>query len=148
MSSLTTDDRLEIQELTARHFYALDGLHRLLKGDPAIHWADTFTVDGTFALQNHLDEVLFSATGRTALIDAQRGFPDVDSTRHWIGDLLIEDHPEGARSGSYIIAMNISVNPAATIRTGIYDDLLVKVDGSWKFKSKILILDEMSPSAE
>jgi hypothetical protein len=44
--------------------------------------------------------------------------------------------------------MNIGVNPAATIRTGIYDDLLVKIDGSWKFKSKILILDEMSPSAE
>lgn len=148
MASLTTNDRLEIQELTARHFYAIDGLHRLLKGDPAIHWADTFTEDGTFQIHTHLEEVLFSVTGRQSLIEAQRGFPDIQSTRHWIGDLLIEEHPEGARSGSYIIAMNISVNPAATIRTGVYDDLLVNVDGSWKFKSKILILDEMSPSAE
>jgi hypothetical protein len=148
MASLTTNDRLEIQELTARHFYAIDGLHRLLKGDPAVHWADTFTEDGTFEIHTHLDEVLFSVTGRQSLIEAQRGFPDIDSTRHWIGDLLIEEHPEGARSGSYIIAMNISVNPAATIRTGVYDDLLVKVEGSWKFKSKILILDAMSPSAE
>jgi hypothetical protein len=148
MLRLTAQDRLEIQELNARHFYALDGLNVLLPGDPAEHWADTFTADGTFEILNANGAKLFSSSGREELMRAQRQFPDIATTRHWIGQLLIESHPEGAKSASYIIAMNIAINPAAIIRCGTYNDLLTKTHESWKFKSKILTLDQFSPSAE
>jgi hypothetical protein len=147
MPGLTTQDRLEIQELNARHFYALDGLNLLLPGDPAEHWADTFTPDGTFEIHNANGDKLLSVSGREQLVEAQRQFPDIAATRHWAGELLIESHLEGAKSACYIIALNISIVPAPIIRCGTYYDLLTKIHESWKFKSKILILDQFSPSA-
>jgi hypothetical protein len=148
MPGLTALDRLEIQELNARHFYALDGLHLLFPGDPAEHWADTFTPDGTFEIHSANGDKLLSVRGREQLVGAHRQFPDIAETRHWIGQLLIESHPDGAKSASYIVAMNISISPATLIRTGTYDDVLSRGCGEWKFKSKILTLDPYSPSAE
>ena len=148
MAQLSSEDRLEIIELNSRHFYALDGLHRILRGDPAEHFANTFTQDGLFEIRNSDDSIRFSLQGYEQLLSGQQQFPDIEQTRHWIGGLLIEPHEEGARSGSYIIAMNISVNPSTIIRTGTYDDLIVKEKGAWKYKRKSLILDAYSPSAE
>ncbi len=148
MAKLTAEDKLEIMELNSRHFYALDGLNRILAGDPAEHFAKTFTKDGLFEIRKSDDSVIFSLKGYEQLLNGQKQFPDIEETRHWIGGLLIESHEEGARSGSYIIAMNISVNPSTIIRTGTYDDLLVKDQGAWKYKRKSLILDAFSPSAE
>jgi hypothetical protein len=96
MNSLTIEARMEIQELTARHFYALDGMHRLIDGDPSDYWADTFTPDGVFEIHSADDEVLFSVQGREQLLNAHRQFPDIPTTRHWFGNLLIEPLPEGA----------------------------------------------------
>jgi hypothetical protein len=145
---LSCDDRLAIQNLNSRHFHALDALDRILPGDPAETWADTFHSDGIFEIQSAEGNVIFKAQGRDELIKAHRSFPDIAITRHWISNLLIEAHPQGARSGSYIIAMNISVNPATIIRTGTYDDIVVLKGDLWLYQQKTLILDAFSPSAE
>lgn len=146
--SLTEQDRLEILNLNAKHFHSLDGLTRILDGDPAETWAATFHPDGLFQTLDSNGSVIFQAQGRHELIHAHRNFPDISTTRHWVCNVLIEPHPQGARLGSYIIAMNIGENPATIIRTGTYDDLLSLKNGVWLFEKKILILDDFSPVAE
>jgi hypothetical protein len=143
---LTIEDRLEIQELSARFFYALDGLTKLFRGDAAEHWVKTFTPEGRFSIVQAGGEVVVEARGRENLLNLFKGFPDIEITRHWINDLLIEPESGGARSGCYIIAINIQDNPSTIIRTGIYQDVLIKWDGMWKFSSRKLILDSNSPA--
>jgi hypothetical protein len=143
---LSTTDILEIQDLSARYFYTLDGLDNLIPGDPATNWANTFTPNGTFSIFQTNGEVLLKATGFNDLIRTYKTFPDVQTTRHWINDLIIESDVGGAKSGCYIIAMNIKNNPATIVRTGIYQDRLVKIRDRWKFKSRSLILDPNSPA--
>ena len=147
-SSLREKDRLDILNLNAKHFHSLDALTYILEGDPAETWASTFHPDGLFQTITSDGKLIFQAKGRDELIDAHRNFPDISTTRHWICNVLIEPHSKGARSASYIIAMDISVNPAAIIRTGTYDDLLSARDGVWLYEKKVLILDTFSPKAE
>jgi hypothetical protein len=147
MTKLSADDRLSIINLNSLHFSALDGLDRIIDGDPSEVWADTFTTDGIFETKDADGKVIFKAQGRPHLVEAHWGFPDISTTRHWINNLLIEPHLLGARCTSYIIAMNIGVNPALIIRAGTYDDLLVKQDGLWLYKQRVLILDPCSPFA-
>ncbi|PSB03205.1 nuclear transport factor 2 family protein [Merismopedia glauca] len=143
---LSTVDILAIQDLSTRYFYVLDGLDKLIVGDPATNWANTFTPDGTFSIVQTNGEVLLKATGFDDLIRTYKTFPDIQTTRHWINDLVIEPDVAGAKSGCYIIAMNIKNNPATIIRSGIYQDRLVKIRDRWKFKSRTLILDPNSPA--
>jgi hypothetical protein len=145
---LSPDDLLAIQNLNSRHFHSLDAQNRILTGNPAENWADTFHSDGSFQTQISDGTIIFEATGRDELIKAHQIFPDISTTRHWTCNLLIEPDPRGARSSSYIIAMNIGVNPATIIRTGIYDDLVTSSGGEWLYEKKILILDAFSPKAE
>jgi len=147
MNKLSADDHFSIINLNALHFSALDGLDRIIDSDPSDIWADTFTSDGLFETKDAEGNVIFSAQGRTELIGAHRAFPDISTTRHWINNLLIEPHALGARCTSYIVAMNIGVNPASIIRAGTYDDIVVQQDGLWLYKLKVLILDPASPFA-
>lgn len=147
-SRLSERDHLDILNLNAKHFHSLDALTNILEGDPAETWASTFHPDGLFQTLSADGNVIFQACGRDQLINAHRNFPDIPTTRHLISNVLIEPHPRGARSGSYIIAMNIGVNPATIIRTGTYDDLISSKDGVWLYEKKMLILDAFSPKAE
>jgi hypothetical protein len=147
MTNLSPDDYFSIVNLNALHFSALDGLDRITDGNPSEIWADTFTTDGLFQTKDADGNVIFSVQGRPHLVDAHREFPDISTTRHWINNLLIEPHSLGARCTSYIIAMNIGINPASIIRAGTYDDVVVQQDGLWLYKQKVLILDPASPFA-
>jgi hypothetical protein len=147
-SRLSEQDRLDILNLNAKHFHSLDALTNILEGDPAETWASTFHPDGLFQTLGADGNIVFQARGRDQLINAHRNFPDIPTTRHWISNVLVEPHPSGARSGSYIIAMNIGVNPSTIIRTGTYDDLISSKNGVWLYDKKILILDAFSPKAE
>jgi hypothetical protein len=142
---LSAQNILAIQDLNTRHFYALDGLDSLIPGDPAINWANTFTRNGTFTITRATGEVLMKATGSEELVRTYKTFINIATTRHWIDDLVIEPDGKGAKSGCYIIAMNIQNNPATIVRTGVYQDRLVMIDHHWKFKSRTLILDPNSP---
>ena len=146
--SLSEKDRLDILNLNSKHFHSLDALTYVLEGDPAETWASTFHPNGLFQTLAADGKVIFQAQGRDEVIDTHRNFPDISTTRHWICNVLIEPHSIGARSASYIIAMDIGVNPAAIIRTGTYDDLLSARDGVWLYEKKVLILDAFSPKAE
>jgi hypothetical protein len=147
-AAISVADRLAIRELLSRHFYALDGLTALVPGDAAVNWAVTFTPDGRFTLVRANGEVVVEVQGRDALASAFRSFPDVDRTRHWINDLLIEPvDADTVDAGCYIIALDVGSNPAPIIRTGVYIDRIVRLDGEWRYQSRRLILDPASPAA-
>ena len=147
-STLNQQDRLDILNLNSKYFHSLDALTNIFAGDPAEIWASTFHPDGLFQMTDAEGNIIFQASGRDELINAHCSFPDISTTRHWICNVLIEPHPIGARSGSYIIAMNIGVNPATIIRTGTYDDLISSRNGVWLYEKKVLILDPLSPKVE
>ncbi len=147
-AAMPVADQLAIRDLFARHFYALDGLTTLVPGAPARSWAGTFTPDGRFAIVRASGETVVEVAGRPALEALFAQFPDVERTRHWINDLLIEPiDADTADAGCYIIALDIGTNPAPIIRTGVYVDRVVRQDGAWLFASRRLILDPSSPAA-
>lgn len=138
---LSVDDVIEIQQLNARFFHALDGL---FGPESAAVWADTFTPDGTFAIVGDDGSVILEVAGADALAGAWGGFPDIATTRHWMNDLVVDADAEGARAQIYIIAMNIGVSPALIERSGLYKDWLVRAGTAWKFRNRTLTLDPVS----
>ncbi|MBE9098315.1 nuclear transport factor 2 family protein [Vacuolonema iberomarrocanum] len=144
---LSANDQLAIHALNSRYFYTLDGLTFLIPGDAAENWADTFTPDGRFSIVRWDREVVMEVSGRKALADAFRTFPDIETTRHWSNNFFIVTDGAAIKSGCYIVAMDIKQIPARLERTGLYEDELAKVGDAWKFKSRTLILDPASPGA-
>jgi len=139
-------DRADISELYARHFYSLDGLTAILGGKADQNWADTFTADGEFSLVKADGEVVVHVRGTEELVRIYAAFPDVQTTRHWMNNLVTRTDESGVRGGCYIIAVNIKASPCKIIRSGLYEDRLVKVEGSWKFQARKLTLDPGSPA--
>ena len=143
MHDLSPNDRLEISDLYAHHFYSLDALGG---GNSSRDWAETFTPDGVFSIVRAGGERLFEVRGTTELIAAYATFPAVETTRHWMNNMFVAAADGGARGGCYIIAIDIKTFPARIIRSGVYEDELVYTGGKWKFNRRTLILDRNSPA--
>jgi hypothetical protein len=166
---LAHEDIAAIEQLNAQYALAIDGL----VADAATAWAATFAPDGVFSiLDRQRTPIVPETRGRAALATLHTHFTGVATTRHWYNNLRIEpdadsrpdDQPLGAgmagRGGThvttepnllrarmtcYVIAIDIQRFPAGIIRSGIYQDRLVRVDGEWLFHSRVLILDPGSP---
>jgi hypothetical protein len=142
-ADISSADRLEIAELYSRHFYSLDGLTAIIGGKVDQNWTDTFTADGEFTMVRANGHVLVTARGTEELVKTYATF--LHTTRHWMNHLLILPGESGVRGSCYILAMDIKDLPYKIIRTGLYEDQLVKVDAAWKFQARKLILDPSSP---
>lgn len=125
-SSLGAEDLAEIHNLYAQYNLVLDG------GDSQ-SWADTFTDDGRFN----------SFAGRQALIAFADDFiaanPD---TRHWNSSIHITPTAEGAAGSAYLMLWKVSTQPAEVVLTGIYTDELVKTSKGWRFKARLIVIDQ------
>lgn len=128
--SLSTADRLDILKLIAKYNFAVDAL------DPEGR-ADCFTDDGVFRAGNAV-----RASGRQGLIDyvtqsAARG----NRLRHWTCNAIIDSTGENsARLRCYVMAFNLADGIERPYVMGDYDDALVKIGGTWKFKLRQLNL--------
>jgi len=145
-AALATADRLEISELYSRHFYSLDGLTAIVGGEADQNWADTFTADGEFSMVRADGDIVAKVRGTEELVKIYATFPDVQTTRHWMNNLVMRPNESGVRGGCFIIAMDIKAFPCRIIRSGLYEDQLVKVGAAWKFQTRKLILDPSSPA--
>ena len=124
-SSLATEDIVAIQQLYGRYNHAIDS------GDGA-GWAACFTPDGTFS-----SPMSGSMNGTEALKAFAEGFAARLKARHWINNLVIDPEGEGARGKCYLMLLRLTEGqPASIMATAIYDDRLVKRDGSWLFSSR------------
>lgn len=133
-STLTAEDRLEIQELYARYAQAYD----LADGTPEA-WAATFTAAG----------VMGNSRGRAQLIEhwkATHAAPNRPVTRHWTNHLVLTPTSDGARAKCYLTLFNFSATPPTMMFSGVYDDVLVKTAEGWKFKERVLRGDVARPA--
>lgn len=128
---LTTEDRLEIQELYARYNHAIDF------GDgPA--WAACFSADGTFESGGTV------TTGPDALAGFASAFPTRLKARHWTNNLVLDEGPDGVSGKCYLQLLRLTPGerpPASVLTTAIYHDRLTRTADGWRFASRKVVGD-------
>jgi hypothetical protein len=129
--SLSTEDRLAIEQLYARYNHAIDSG----KGDD---WANCFAPDGTFTSAGN------TFTGKEQLAGFATGFAQRLKARHWVNNLVVEPKGDGATGTCYLALFRLTPGeqpPANVLTTAIYNDTLVKVGGELKFSSRAVTGD-------
>lgn len=121
--ALSSEDRLEIQELYARYNHAIDSGN----GDA---WAATFTPDGTFK-SGPAD---FAGTDALAKFGAS--LVERMKPRHWTNNLVIDEAPDGAKGSCYLLLYNLGGEKPAIATSGIYRDELKKTADGWRFTAR------------
>ncbi|MGE0599130.1 MAG: nuclear transport factor 2 family protein [Dehalococcoidia bacterium] len=130
MSTLSIEDKIEIQELYARYNHTIDF-------GRATEWAQTFTPGGTIetAIGNH--------TGTEALTAfAANLFKDYGPFRHWTNSLVVEGGGDRATGFCYLVAWNfVSGEPPVAGHHSHYEDDLEKTPEGWRFSIRRVIPD-------
>jgi hypothetical protein len=124
--TLPIEDRIALGELVSRYNQAVD--HH-----EAEAWAATFTPDGAL-IANGI--VRATGTGELTEYIAVRRRTGKPKLRHWVNNLLVEGDGDRARLRLYIMAFNIGPGLGAPYVMGEYDDVAVKIDGTWLFESR------------
>lgn len=131
-STLTADDRLEIQELIARYNRAVDG------GDAA-GWVETFAEDGVFESllvgthSGHDELRKFADDFVSGSYDAWTG------GQHWIGNVIIE----GTHSRADVFSYHIMYVPVDREVRGVlmaaHEDVVTRTTSGWRFSRRKLV---------
>lgn len=123
---LTTDDRLEIQQLYSKYNHAFD----FGKGEA---WAACFTPDGVFESQ-----MSGKVNGSAALTEFGTAFSQRLKARHWTNNLVVEPAEGGASGTCYLMLLRLAKDdkPTSMAATAVYNDRLVKTGDGWRFASR------------
>ncbi len=123
---LTTDDRLEIQQLYAKYNHAID----FGKGEA---WAACFTLEGVFESQ-----MSGKVNGSAALTEFGTAFSQRLKARHWTNNLVVEPAEGGAIGTCYLMLLRLAKDdkPTSMAATAVYNDRLVKTGDGWRFASR------------
>ncbi len=131
MTMITIEDRLAIEELYARHWWALD------RGDAAA-FAATFTEDGLLAM--HEDH-----RGRTAIADFVRAVaaaPAGGQTNHHMSSLVLTAAGEDVTGQSYVLRVHRlptrSRGNTQILWSGYSIDRCVRGPDGWRFAERAL----------
>jgi SnoaL-like domain len=130
--TLTTQDRLDIQELLHRYMFILDSCDNHNNG---YDYADLYTPDGTFGAEARGREALARAAGRTSDGNCSpiRKRGPLNQVHINVGE-IIEPTAEGAKGISYLLMID---GPAHEIYwSGWYEDVYLKTPKGWRFKSR------------
>jgi hypothetical protein len=150
----TPQDYIDIQQLSARYTFAIDTCT-----NGGQDFADLFTGDGEFSVSQQWGVAGNRKTqGRSALVkaaggDGQGGCVDPKTQMgygisHLIVNLVITPTPEGAAGRSYLLAIGVGGDPTKIERQGGYDDVYVKTQAGWRFKSRIHVFPNMADSVQ
>jgi ketosteroid isomerase-like protein len=134
---LTLEDRFAIEELCARYAWSLD------TGD-VDGFGECFTEDAVMMEEvfDDPDEWYGRAQIRKCCEHYKNaeGFP---GRQHHIGQLILDGDTEKCSAKSYAIVTECHGNPPFTLRfAGYYEDEIVKIDGRWYFKKRMVRLWE------
>ncbi|WP_406813492.1 nuclear transport factor 2 family protein [Mycobacterium sp. M23085] len=131
MVSLSTDDKIAIQELAHRQLNYLDT-------HDVDSWADCWIPDGKFIATYGDFE------GHEAIKEFIRGHIAAgkeDGARHLLTNYVIEsDGDDRARVSSLVLKVQV-VKPPFIIASGVYNDVVVRTPAGWKFESRRLDVD-------
>jgi SnoaL-like protein len=152
--ALTSQDYIEIQQLSARYAFDIDTCV-----NAGADFADLFTDDGEFSVSQQWGVAGNRKTkGRVALMDAaggdgQGGCKDPKTTMgygisHIVVNHVITPTPDGATGRSYMLAIGVGGDPTRIERQGGYDDVYVKTPAGWRIKSRIHVFPNMSESVQ
>jgi len=131
--ALTAEDRLEIHDLYARYAWALG------TGDTESFVA-CFTSDAVYTedIFEEADRRVGAAAIRAAIESFRNGhgFP---GHQHHAGHIVIEGNNARANAKAFCFVTHCSGEPPYPIRmTGYYTDVVVKQDGRWLFKERLV----------
>ena len=153
---LSPADYIEIQQLSARYAFLIDSCT-----NGGYDFADLFTADGVFSVADAWgsapDERRFSTQGREALAVAAGGGPDGcrdPSTlmgygiSHIVANHVITPDPAGATGKSYLLAIGVGRDPTQIERQGGYEDIYVRTEAGWRFKSRIHVFPNIEESVQ
>jgi uncharacterized protein (TIGR02246 family) len=122
---LPIEDYVAIQRLYSRYSWAAD--RREMEA-----WLASWTADGVMV---HPDGTTY--TGREEL-EAQARAHMVEGAYHWTGNLDVEATETGARGRCYLLYV-VTPDGAPRIEFALhYEDELVKQDGRWLFKRRVV----------
>lgn len=131
--SVSADDAEAIRQLLARYNHAVDF------GDTAA-WVACFTPDGVFECTGLPDGHPLGGRhdGPVALAAyAQRHYDTNNGTaRHWNWNLVIDVTGDEATMRCYLGAQSGTGASAVLRSIGMYDDVLRRVQGDWRFASR------------
>ena len=133
---ITIEDKINIQELIAKHNIALDNKN-------IDDWTNTWTDDGVWSTP------FGEAKGKTELKNMINQVTNefASGKRHLSTNILIEDAPNNmATAKSYLIVTEAKKTPEV-VASGTYIDTLKKdANGKWKFVQRRLEIDLVTES--
>lgn len=122
------EDHLAIRELAAKYNRAFD------YGDPE-GWAACFTEDGTF----NIGKKELAAGSAALLAFAKKSIPGM-KVKHCTTDAIVEVDGDTGTHDAYLILMDCGEKISAS-NCGRYYDNVVKQNGEWKFKKRVVEID-------
>lgn len=128
---LTTEDRLEIQELVARYNHAIDS------GEGSA-FAATFTASGSLDIGHQI------IGGRDDLESFAKALPvRFHAPRHITSNLVLEGDGSQATMRAYVQMYVLSGEPPqpGLSASGKYEDELSKEGGRWLFVRRVFVRD-------
>lgn len=147
---LTMDDIVEIKQLAIRYAWTLDNC---VNG--GYDYADLYVDDGQFSSAEEWgttsnDQRIFVAKGREALAKAAGGDgkgncrPDRlgQGLTHIVTNHMITPTKNGAIGKHRLISVGVCGYPHLMELQGGYEDVYVKTDEGWKFKSRIHVFNK------
>ena len=125
------EDHLAIRELAARYNRAFD------YGNPEA-WVECFTEDGSFEMGSKK-----LAAGHTDLLAfAQKMIPTM-KVKHCTTDAIVEVDGDTGTHDAYLILIDCG-DKVSVANSGRYIDAVVRVNGEWKFKQRVVDIDDKS----
>ena len=134
---LTIEDRFAIEDLCARYAWTLD------TGDPD-GFAECFTPDALMMEEVFDDPDIWH--GRDQIrrcAEHYKNVPNFPGRQHHLSQLMLDGNSEECSAKSYAFVTECQGNPPYVLRfAGYYEDKLVKIDGRWYFKERLVRLWE------
>jgi hypothetical protein len=154
---LTAEDYTEIEQLAIRYAWLLD---RCVNG--GYDYADLYVADGQFSVAEEFgttsnEQRRFVTRGREALAraaggDGQGSCVDPKTTlgyglTHIVTNHMIVATEDGAVGKHRLLTVGVCGYPHAMELQGGYEDVYVKTDDGWRFKSRIHVF-KSAPSLQ
>ena len=134
MHESTLADKHAIEELIARYNHTLDALQMEV-------WLDLWTNDAVF------DGIGKYLVGKAAIKEFSDGYEKnyaskMPGGKHFTVNIASNVVGNHATSRSYLQLWSTGANGARIAFTGVYDDVLVKQDGRWRFAGRKMVHDK------